>query len=450
MQTRRLNGFDNTVNRLIGHLGTMLLAVILALIIWLIAVTQENPIIQEKYPTPIPLEVIGLADDLQLLENLNDKSVVVVVRAVQDVHNSLQVEDFRAYVDLTEFDIGTHSVEIKVAVDVPEVTITAISEPSLQLQLDRVISKTVPVRVEVLDGAAYGYSWREPITEPSEVTISGPATRVEQVVDVAASINLYNASTQIERLQVVSPRDREDKPVEHVQAVPSTVQIIVSITPWPGRKEIAICFNQEGQPDPDYRLSAVEFTPPAIVLLGDSALLNQIPCVETEPLTLEGATSDVEQRLSLILPEGVTSLEWNSVSVVADIAPIEGGLTVKRHPILREVGEGLTARPALETVDVILSGPQPRLKTLTEEDVRVVLNLSGLLPGNHTIRPAVEVPDGIRQDGVLPETVEVIITGPSTPEPGGVSGPINAETSARDEAVAGSTNDGTIPPTPTP
>ena len=39
----------------------------------------------------------------------------------------------------------------------------------------------------------------------------------------------------------------------------------------------------------------------------------------------------------------------------------------------------------------------------------MILDLNGLLAGTHSVTPKVVLPDGIRLDGVLPETVEVVV-----------------------------------------
>jgi hypothetical protein len=83
----------------------------------------------------------------------------------------------------------------------------------------------------------------------------------------------------------------------------------------------------------------------------------------------------------------------------------------------------LEAQVALDTVDVILSGPLPLLESLGPDDIFVILDLTGLLPGNHIIEPRVVVPTGIEAEGVIPETVEVIIT-PTAPQLEGGGPPI--------------------------
>jgi hypothetical protein len=146
--------------------------------------------------------------------------------------------------------------------------------------------------------------------------------------------------------------------------------------------------------------------------------------VETEPLALDDVTGNVRRRLALLLPEGVTSSDGDTVLANAGITAIEGGVTVSQPLVQQGLGPGLQAQSALDTVDVILSGPLPLLDSLSPDDVFVILDLSGLLSGTHALTPRVLLPDGINLQGVIPELVEVVIT-PDNGAPPPPTGPVS-------------------------
>jgi YbbR domain-containing protein len=284
--------------------------------------------------------------------------------------------------------------------------------------LDSVAEKNVPVRVEVLDSTAFGYDWQTPFVDPITVTVRGPETQVEQVTSVRAEVFLRNAKNQVERTQTVVPQNSQGQAVTRVIIEPTVVHIIVPVEPWPGRKEVAVRVSLEGQPSAGYRLSTVRVNPSTVVLLGGTEALAQVPgFVETEPLSVAGATSEIQRRLQLIVPDSVTVLEGTAVDVTASIAAIEGGTTVRQRPVVQGLGPGLEAVVPIDTLDVILSGPLPLLESLGPDDIFVIVDLTGLLPGNHIVTPRVVVPTGIRAEGVLPESVEVSILAPSAATP---------------------------------
>ena len=67
----------------------------------------------------------------------------------------------------------------------------------------------------------------------------------------------------------------------------------------------------------------------------------------------------------------------------------------------------LTATVSPPSVDIVLSGPLPQLNALTENDVRVEVDASGLATGVQQLTPQVITPEGITVQSVLPATVQI-------------------------------------------
>jgi YbbR domain-containing protein len=404
-QTRRRPRFQMT------DIATLALSLVLALTIWLIAVNQENPLVVQELETPLPLTIVGLQEGMEVVQDLSTESVTLELRAPRSSWDNMRDGDFRAILDLTELEPGEHDVSVRVTRRDPQVTVLDVQRQEYTVTIDRRAEKEIPVQIEIMDGAAFGYEWLQPLYTPMTVTVHGPESQVEQVVRARAEIYLRSAKSQVERTQQLIPVDAQNREVDRVEvAAPGRVQIVVPVEQWPGRKEVAVRVKLSGPPASGYRLSAVRSDPSTVVLQGDPDLLSQVPgFVETETLDLTGATTDVRKRVGLILPEGVTSFDGDFVMATAGITPIVGGITVSEPLVLRGLGPGLSADTALEEVDVILSGPIPLLESMNNDDVFAILDLTGLVAGTHIVVPAIVAPDGIQKDAVIPETVEVVI-----------------------------------------
>jgi YbbR domain-containing protein len=106
-----------------------------------------------------------------------------------------------------------------------------------------------------------------------------------------------------------------------------------------------------------------------------------------------------------------------TVLVQASISPIESSLTLSNE-IVQVVGlpTGLTAQVLPATVDVIVSGPLPLLDTLTRQDIRVTVDLTGLTAGTHQLVPKVEILIAdVQVESILPGTIEVTLVLTGTP-----------------------------------
>ena len=402
--------------RLVAQVGTLVLSGIMGLIVWLIAINSINPLVTRTFPESIPIEVRGLAPDLMPLQDLSKETVRATLRAPEKNWESLQSRNLQAYIDLTGYTKGAYDVPIEIVPDDKNVHVTEMQRRQLRIQLDEIITKTVDVHVSVMDSTEYGYSWETPVVEPSSLLIRGPAQLVNQAVVAEAPVYLRGATAQVERIQTVQVLNRQDQPVANVLAEPAAVEVTIPVERWPGRRSVAVRVKLVGSPATGYRLGRVTPEPSNIVLYGNAAALEQVPgFVETAPLSLDGATAEILVRLELILPDGVNASDGNTVAVVAEVLPIEDGLTMTLRPIVRGVGLGLQATFAPDTVDVILSGPLTSLNALGSDDVYAILDVNRLLPGSYVIKPNVAKPEEIRNEGVLPETVEVLITSLVTP-----------------------------------
>ena len=398
-------------NQLRETLVTLLMSVALALTVWIFAVDQENPSVKGDFTTPIPIDVRGLNPDLQTLQDLTQRTVVLNVRAPKRTWESLTANDFSAVIDLSTQQPGSYDIPVDVTGVNPDVEILDQQPRQLRVQIENVITKTVPILVDIADTAAFGYDWQTPIVEPQEVIVSGPETQVNQVQAVHAEVRLLGTKTQVERSsEPLIARNGQNQPVDRVRFEPVTARIIVPVVQRPGRKEVAVLVQVEGQPAASYRITSVKPEPSTVILLGSTDALRNVPgYVETAPLSIEGATGEVRERLPLNLPENVSVLEDAGVLVTVGISPIESSATVSRRPVVIGLSELLTATVSLDRVDVLVSGALPKLDALGPADVRVTLDLTGLLPGSHVILPIVVTPEGILVEDVIPQAVEVVI-----------------------------------------
>ncbi len=177
-----------------------------------------------------------------------------------------------------------------------------------------------------------------------------------------------------------------------------------------GFRDLAVKVLVRGQVAPGYRISNVTVTPPIVTVFGASQAIDTSPgFVETVPVTVTNAQSDVVERVALNLPGGISLLGDLAVQVNVQVEAIQGGLTVQRPLTTQGLREGMEARLSPETIDVILTGPLPKLQSLKLDDVRVLIDLVNLGAGTHQVAPQAVVPQGVVAETMLPATIQVTI-----------------------------------------
>ena len=122
-----------------------------------------------------------------------------------------------------------------------------------------------------------------------------------------------------------------------------------------------------GQVSDGYRLTTISVFPPAVtVFASNPSLVDKLPgYVETSPVELTGVKDDVDVRVALNLPQGVSVVGDQTVNVVVGVSAIEGSISVTEVPVevINLVPE-LSAQLSPTTVTIILSGPLPLLDSL--------------------------------------------------------------------------------------
>ncbi len=411
------------LRRILNDLGSVVLALTLAITVWVVATNEENPSIKDTFPDPIPVQVLNKPEGVVIFPEIV-KTVRVTVRAPQTSWDRLTAEKFEAYVDLGGLPVGRHDVEIQVTCTDPAVRILEVEPPEVSIRLEEYKEKMLGVKARVMDNPPLGYINRPPTVSPSMAKVSGPASLVDQVSQLVAEVYLWGAKETVERQVDLSAHNEKGEPVGWVEITPPEVTVRVPIDQRRGYKEVTVRPIIEGEVASGYRISNVSVEPSNVTIFGSPLVIEGIPgYLETAPIDVSDAKADVVERVTLTLPEGVTVLGEQSVVVTVNVTAIESSLTVQRGFVIRGLQPGFSAKPSPEAVDVILSGPVPKLDALRPQDVQVILDLSNLQWGTYKITPEVVVPEGLRVESILPDTIEVEITvGPqptptNTPEP---------------------------------
>jgi YbbR domain-containing protein len=404
---------------------TFLLAFVLAIAVWVTAVTAANPDETQVFPHPVPIEFIGQDPGLILTGGAVPQQVEMTLRAPKSVWDSLLSGDtsIRAVADLTGLGAGTHLVNVQVQIEVTPVLIISVTPQTFDLSLEPLVTRSLPVDLTLTGNPAIGYQVGIAILNPGEVVVTGAESLVSKIDHIQATLDLSNARQNITTSIQLQVEDVMGTVISGVTVLPHIVQISLPIIQQGGYRDLAVKVMTAGNPASGYSLTSVTALPPIVtVYSANSDIIDSMPgYVETNSLDLSGAQSDIEKQLGIILPPGVTLIGAQSVTVKVGIAPIEGGRTISFRPVeIIGLAAGLSAHLSPQTVDVILSGPLPVLDSLVFSDVHVQVDLTSLAPGTYQLTPKITfVQQNLIVESILPGTVEVVITKTSklTPTP---------------------------------
>ncbi len=405
------------------NLGSALLALLLAVMVWMVAVNEaQGPPVEVTYPPQgVPIETVNVPEGLVLFDQIK-RRVSVRLRGPRANIESLTPEDFRAFVDLAGLDAGVHEVPVQLQCAncaQERVNLLGWDPKRISVRLDELTKRSVRVEVSLQGSPAIGYQTQTPTAVPAWVHISGPRSQVEKVAAVRAYVYLFNADATVQKEITPVAVDEKGNLVNGVTITPNRVEVTVPVTPEGRRKEVSVTPNITGTVAAGYYASNITVEPQTVVLTGPRFRIQEAPgFVETEPVSIEGAKDRVQARVHLLIPEGLEVLGGSdTVTVTVEVSPFLGGRVFEVEPMIRNLAPGLQATISPPRVQVFLSGPLPDLEALTEHDVQVIVDLSNLGPGRHKVKPLVLIGRESLNRQILPEAVEVTITSLSTPTP---------------------------------
>jgi YbbR domain-containing protein len=409
---------------LLENVGLMLLALMIAAVVWIAAEWDRDPIQEGVYDQPIPVRVENRPPGTFLAEGWQQE-VQVRMRAPRSVWDQLTIGDFDAVLNLspnlTPLEPGSYWVPVDVSIDQELAQLLEVEPKLIKVELEAIGERTVPVDIQVRGEVELGYQADEPVVESDTVKARGPVSLVDQVMQAASSVSLRSARATVEENVTLTPLDAEGKRINGVTLSPEQVQVSVPVRPLPNVKEMSVTWTQVGQPAEGYHITNVGIDPPVVRVRGPVFVLRELPgFLTTEPISIDGRTEDVVERLLLELPPGVSMFDppEPAVQVTIEIDPFFDSVTVTRTLTFQGLPASLTAVASPNDVEVILSGPRPRLSSLLPEDVRVILDLSGLRLGDEEqLEPLVVAPEGIRVESIIPSVIQVRIERQPTPTP---------------------------------
>jgi len=399
---------------------TFLWAFVLSISVWVAAVTSADPDETRALSSPVPVQVIG-QDPSLVISSAIPSEVEVTLRAPRSVWDIIDADPqiVQVILDLSGLSSGEHSLELQIQIDARPVQIVSVAPRTITFELESLATQTFSVDLSLTGETAIGYQVGETSLDPLEVVVAGAQSQVKKVTRARVSVNLSGIRENFDQTLRVEVLDEDGQKVDGVTISPETVHVALPVSQQGGYRDVAVKVIMVGRVASGYHLTDISVFPPVVtVFAANPDLVGTLPgVVETQPLELQSAKEDISTRVTLNLPEGISIVGEQTVLIQAGVSPIESSVTLAGEKVeIINVGDGLSAQVSPTTVDVIVSGPLPLLDTLTRQDVRVTVDLSGLTPGTYQITAKVEVLiSDVVVESILPNTMEVVIASVGTP-----------------------------------
>ncbi len=393
----------------VQNLGLLLLALSLSMITWIVANYTQNPDRTDYFSAPIPIELSKVPEGMLVL-NASPSQVTVRIRAPEDSWARLRPASFQATADLSRAEPGLQDVAVAIECADRRVRILEQVPDSVSVSLEAIVSRSVPVRVIALDEAPPGYILEAPKANPITVTVSGASSLVNQVAEAFIGLRVEGAKISFTKLYLPVLLDVQGKEIKGLDFTPTMVQAQVTIKQLENYKTVSVKAVLTGTVAPGYWMSNIIVEPSTVTFGGDAEELGSFSYVETAPVDVTGAISDVIRTVNIFVPPGTALVGrlGREVFVKVSVEPVPGGQTVRRPLVVSNLTKGLTITYTVSTVDITLAGPIATMLKLQATDVTAVLDATGLLTGTYELPVQVgALPKGLTVTAIIPNKVSV-------------------------------------------
>ena len=396
---------------ILSNLATFLFSLLLAIFIWIGASQENDPALLQSFQ--VPIDLVGQPENSTL--DISTSSVVVVVEAPSSVMQDLTTDDFSAVVDLSDVTLGEDiALPVTMNTTTTGISVNSLSPAIINLRLEQLVSREVPVVLDIRGSVARGHTQGEPLVDPQTITVVGTANEVEPLDSARVTVFLNNVRDTFTStpFPIFYNRQGQIASVSGLDSV-STESVVVTIPVQESADfaEKIIDVDWSGSPADGYRLLSINVAPPSALLQGSPSRLTALTQVTTEPIDITGLTETFAQPVTLELPDGITLDEVQVYTVTVEIEPILSTAVYNRPVEFQGITEGMDATANPEEARVVLFGPLPILDSLTEDEVHVTVDAFGLVTGTYSLEPVVTFPDrGLEMRSVQPALITVEIT----------------------------------------
>jgi YbbR domain-containing protein len=334
---------------------------------------------------------------------------------------------FRATVDLSDVQPSGDVTSVRVDVDSPDGRVRVISfEPAFAtIQLEKLVSKQVPVRVDHA-AAPEGLELGPTEVDPTEVTASGAASIVAQVVWARADVLIGSDAIDVDEQVDLTPIDGNGNAVAPVDLKPLTAHVTMPVFSDKHQKSLPVNPVVTGTPAAGFEIASVSVKPEVVTVQGEAKELANILLVDTLPVPVTGASNRVSETVGLDLPTGILPVGVTTVAVTIDLRPVTGTRTFDAGVRLVGTRPDLTYAVNAHSVLLTIGGSTALLDQLSGSTLVADLDVAGLEAGSHDVLvTANDLPNGTTLVAASPPRVSVTITGPpASASPGpSASGP---------------------------
>ena len=319
-------------NKLTNNLGMRVLAVVIAILIWIIVVNVSDPIIDSTY-SGIPVEIVNtdaISKQNKTYEVLNDTdSIAVTISAKRSINDLLGRDNIRATADLSNLDMEKGTVRIKLETNKYNDKIESIKgkTDTLEVAIENLQKKQFAITSQVNGEPVDGYVIGDTVLDQNVVTVQGPESIVSKIDKAVVEASVAGMAASISTTSTIRYYDAKGNALDasRLSGNISSVNLKVDIL---STKSLGFRFYTSGNLASDYSLAGdITSDIDEITVAGKSNVLSGISAITipAAAIDLEGKkdTFTITLDVTKYLPDNVSLVDKDFDGKITVTVPIE-------------------------------------------------------------------------------------------------------------------------------
>lgn len=389
---------------------TALLSIAIAFGLWLYVITFISTEKEDTfYDIPVSFRNESILEDRGLMiTDRETPTVTLELSGSRSNMNKLNRSNITLVVDLsTIFDTGEQKLSYTIIYpgDIPANSIVEKNRDpgQITLNIERHAVKEVPVEL-VFSGKVpeeYIVDEEHPVLDYEEVTVSGPASVVDQIAQAQIEIDLEGQTESISGSYRYRLCDKDGQPVDSEQVKTNVAEVAVTVK-IQRTKQIKLTATVIEGGGATESTTTIEFFPSVITVSGSASVLDDLEELNLGTIDLSDHPSDKVLVFPINLPNGVTS-ESGETEATASVKFSNLGTKTIDVTTIRPINvpEGMEVELLTQVLKVTLRGPKSLINVLEASDVTVTVDFSGRTPGTATIGATVTLSPGFGSVGAV-------------------------------------------------
>lgn len=405
---------------LLNKIFLKIISVVFALLIWAYIIDTTPDLTRSRFVENLSVSVTGtttlnnyglaLATDVyQEYQGVIDANVDVS----QKEYARLSGENVSVFLDVSNIrSAGMH--EIPLTATSSHGTVTNLYPESITVKIEYLDTREVPIEVEMTGTGKddYWYSVNAQSVNPLTVTVSGPASIVQDATRAVAQIDITGQASSFRRAAILRLQDTTDQPISTRLLTRSSSTCSVSVDIYP-TKEIPVTADASQIVVADgYEIAEITFQPATITVAAQSALLDGIDELPVEiPDNMPVLNKTYTKRLSLSKLPDFKFMSTNQVYMTItlrekSVSTVLNNVSVKMLGLRSEYEANILP----SVVSVMATGAYSVVKNITSNDVYAYIDLSTLSRGTYHLPVFIGNNTGVTYDLITPQFVYVSIS----------------------------------------